>query len=351
MDFFPRSTIVSPLTRIRQERLLPGDGNIVAKVGQEVLAVQVVARAPLSHNFQIVPASKTLGISPEELSESLLVTTGMMVDQGTPLVRKKGLRKGLDSPVEGTLYDVANGNLVFRQVSDFVELRAFARGRVVSHLGNRGVVLEISGSLIQAAWDSGKEGFGTIHVAVETAVAPFTSDQIDTDVAKTVLVTGRINQAEALEHAERAGISGLIAGSITADLLPLARSVSFPVFITNGIGQQGMAGPILDLLQRSEAREVALFMPPRYQQGQRPKIIIPLEASSGKALPPNKQPLTVGQTARIIRPPPHNQIGTVARLYKKKQLTAVGTRVYGAYIKLPDDTVVFVPIVNIEAII
>ena len=352
MEFLTRSTVISPLTLIRRERLLPDIGTIVAKIGQEVSSVQVVARAPLKMNFHVVPASKILGLSPTELTESLLINIGMTVDQGTPLVKKSSIgRKSFNSPVDGTLFDVANGNLVFRQVSDFVELRSLARGRVANHLGNRGVVLEINGSRIQAIWDSGKEGYGTIHVAVDTAVTPFTGSQIYADVAKQVLVTGVVNDAEALEQAERAAINGLIAGSITADLLPLAKSVSFPVFITNGIGEQGMAQPIFDLLQKSEAREVALFTPPRNQSESRSEIIIPLEVVSKDTLPPADQPLTVGQTIRIIRPPYENQIGSVKQIFHKKHLTTIGTRVHGAEIKLADGTAVFVPIANLEAII
>ena len=352
MDFLTRSTIISPLTLIRRERMLPDAGTIVAKIGQEVSPVMVVARAPLKMNFQVVPVATILDMSSEEVADSLLVNIGMTVDQGTPLVKKRGIgRKPFVSPVDGMLYDVVNGSLVFRQVSDFVELRALARGRVVNHLGNRGVVLEISGSRIQAVWDSGKEGFGTIHVAVETAVTPFNASQIYADVAKQVLVTGLVNDAEALQQAERAAVSGLIAGSITADLLPLAQSLSFPVFITNGIGRQGMAQPIFNLLQKSEAREVALFTPPPNQPGARPEIVIPLETVASNTLPPADRPLAVGQTVRIVRPPHENKTGTVTRVYQRKRLTAVGVRAHGVDVELADGTAVFVPIANLEAII
>ncbi|MCB9421034.1 MAG: hypothetical protein H6667_14625 [Ardenticatenaceae bacterium] len=351
MDFLTRSTIISPLTLIRRERMLPDVGTVVAKIGQEVSPVQVVARAPLKMNFQVIPVGKILGLSPAEVANSLLVNVGMTVDQGTPLIKKSGVgRKPFTSPVDGTLYDVANGNLVFRQISDYVELRSLARGRVVNHLGNRGVVLEINGSRIQAAWHSGKEGYGTLHVAVETAVTPFTGSQIYADVAKQVLVTGIVNDAEALQQAERAAISGLIAGSITADLLPLAKSLGFPIFITSGIGKQGMAQPVFNLLQKSEAREVALFTPLYNQFGSRAEIIIPLEVVSKDVVPPAERPLSAGQSVRIVRPPYENRIGTVKRIFQQKHLTEIGTWVHGADIELADGTAVFVPIANLEAI-
>lgn len=352
MDFITRSTIVSPHTLIRRERMLPDEGTVVAKIGQEVSPVMVVARAPLKMSFHVIPAGKILNMSPEEVAESMLINIGMTIDQGTPLIKKRGLgRKPLASSVDGTLYDVANGNLVIRQISDVVELRALARGRVVNHMGKRGVVLEINGSRIQAIWDSGKEGHGTIHVAARKPAAPFTANQIYADVAKQVLVTGVVDDAEALQQAQRGDISGLIAGSIKADLIPQAQSLNFPVFITNGIGSQGMAQPIFDLMLKSEAREVALFTAPRGQSGGRPEIVIPLEAVSKDTVPPADQPLAVGQMVRVIRPPYVNQMGTIAHIYQGKRLTTIGTRVHGADIELVDGTAVFVPIANLEAII
>ncbi|MCP4426210.1 MAG: hypothetical protein GY803_17100 [Chloroflexi bacterium] len=352
MNYYTRSTIIAPLTRIRRERLLPSGGTVFAKVGQEVSPVQAVARMPLKMDFQIVPVCKLLGISPDELAKHILVSKGDAVSQGDPLVAKRGLgRKAFVSPVEGTVYAVVNGRIIFRQVSDFVELRALVHGRVVNRVANRGIVLEINGSRIQAVWDSGKEGFGAIHVAAKTAVAPLTTNQLKEEITNRVLVTGKITQAETLETAQRAGVSGLIAGSITADLIPAARAVNYPVFAANGIGEQGMTPQIFQLLQESEARDVALFNSPPNHSGVRPEIIIPLEAVPGEDLPPVGRPLAPGQTVRILRPPFENRVGVVAHLHKHSQTTSIGIKAYGADIKLPDGRLVFAPIANLDAII
>jgi hypothetical protein len=76
-----------------------------------------------------------------------------------------------------------------------------------------------------------------------------------------------------------------------------------------------------------------------------------LEAVSKDTVQPAGDPLAVGQTVRIIRPPHANQTGAVTHIYQQKRLTTIGTRVYGADIKLADGTAVFVPIANLEAII
>jgi len=351
MDFLTHSTIVSPLTRIRQERLLPGKGEVLAKIGQVMTPVQVVARMPLKSNFQVVPVCRLLHISPEELANNLLINPGDMVEKGTPLVKKRGLgRKVFVSPVDGTLYDVVNGRLVFQQVADLITLRALAHSRVVNRIAERGVILEINGARVQAVWDSGKEGFGIIHVAGATAVTPLNANQLDGDLSERILVTGAITQTDVLEQADYAQLGGLIAGSIAADLLPPARSVSYPIFITDGFGAQGMADPTFQLFQQLEARDVALFTQPPGQAGRRPEIVIPLDTIPGDA-PPAGQPLAAGQTVRILRPPFHNQVGVVMHIYQRTHRTPIGVRTYGADVQLPDGQITFVPIANLDVII
>ncbi len=351
MEFLTSSTIISSLTRIRQKRLLPVPGKLVAKVGQEVSPVQVLARAASQVNYEVVPVCKLLRISPEELTEHLLVSKGAHVEPGVPLVKSRGLgRKEFVSPVEGTLFDVVNGRLVFQRTSGIIELRALAHGRVVGLVGNQGVELEIQGSHIQAVWDSGKEGNGAIHVVAETAVSPLGNQTIDTEISKRILVAGKITQLEALEEADRAGVSGLIAGSITANLLEAAKSFSFPIFITDSIGDQGMAEPIFTLMQKSEAREVALFNSPPYAPEIRPGIVIPLKAVPGEEAE-SKHSLALGQTVRILRSPYSNQVGTVTHIYQYARPTAVGSQVYSANITLADGQVVPIPIANLDIII
>jgi len=174
---------------------------------------------------------------------------------------------------------------------------------------------------------------------------------IEAEAANRVLITGKITQAEALKQAEQYGINGLVAGSITAELLPAARAANYPVFITDGIGEQGMSTPIFDLFQHSEARDIALFTSLPDQPDGRPEIVIPLEAAATDAELPIGQPLTVGQTVRVLRLPFANEIGKVTHLYQRTQMTDVGIRAYGVDVQLANGQTVFIPIANLEAII
>jgi hypothetical protein len=353
MQRFTRTTVVEPATKIRQERLLPTKGEVVVRVGQQVSPVQVVARAPQDTDFYVLPASDLLQIPPDQLSEHLLVDAGSTLEQGTPLVHKQSLlgRKNLVSPVEGILYEVRNGRLILQQISDWIELRAMVQGRIVSQVLNRGVVIEVSGSLIQAVWGSGKEGYGKIKVVTETADMPFTAEHVSGEVLDHAIVVGRVTELSALKAAEENDVRGLIAGSMPTALCQRARAFSFPIILTDGIGNQGMATPIFQLLRESEKREATLFARPPDRSGRRPEIVIPLAASGATEPPPSRQPLAIGQTVRVLRPPYASQVGKIVKLYTHLQPTPINTRSHGAKVKLTDGQVVFVPYANLDAII
>lgn len=353
MPRFIRSTIVEPLIKIRQERLLPMRGEVVARVGQEVSPGQVVARSSGELDFVVIPVSEKLRIVPDDIEKYLQVQIGEPVEQGTVLVEQRRLIGGktLVSPVEGSLYDVKNGRLIIQRATDRVELRALLQGRVVNQIPGRGVVLEAHGSLIQGVWGSGKEGVGPLKVVARGPDSILQMGQLDAEVTNKVVIAGRINQPDVLEKAAQLEVRGIILGSMSSALCQMAGSLPFPVILTDGIGQQRMALPVFQLLQQAEGREASIFGRFPDALGNRPEIVIPGTAVSTTDPPSNRKLLAVGQTVRILRTPYSSQVGQVVNLYTYAQLTPIGIRARGADVKLPDGNVVFVPYANLDAII
>jgi hypothetical protein len=283
MNYLPSITQVKALTTIRRERLLPQPGEVIVRAGQEVSPVQVVARASQDTGFQILRASQMLGVSPEELPKYLLVEEGTAVQRGMPLMRGKrnllGRGKRYACPVDGVLYQIRNGYLILQHTPELVELRAMMHSRVANVVSDRGVILETNGSLIQAMWDSGKDAYGKLKVLARSAEDILEAGQLGPDVHGAILVTGRIEKRELLQQAEENGVRGIIVSSLPADISRAVRSLSYPVFLTDGIGYQSMAEPIFQLLKQSEGREVSLFMRTPERRGSRPEIVIPLPAT------------------------------------------------------------------------
>lgn len=343
------TTTVQRMIQIRRERLLPITGEVIANEGQEVSPIQVVARTPRESGLHIIPASDELRVEAASLEEYLQVEPGEDIEVGTVLAQKRGFprRKNLLSPINGTFLGTRNGRIILRHNPEWLELRAMVRGRVVRTIENRGVEIEINGSLIQAAWGASKEGYGPIKLATRTADAPLTSDMFTTETSSQILIVGHLNDPEVLQQAAANEVRGLIAGSITADLLEAAEAAPFPIVVTDGIGRQRMAAPIFQLFLQSEKKEATLLG--LTNSNRRAEIIIPQAGAA--AAPPPVSTLKVGQAVRILRAPHHNEVGEVVRVYERSRTTAVLSQVYGADVQLPDGNTTFVPYANLDAFI
>jgi hypothetical protein len=357
MQHYPTTTIVKALTKIRRERMLPQAGEIAVRVGQEVSPVQVVARASRESGFKLINAARELNLPPAELPKYLQVEVGAAVQRGTPLVRSKGgllsgRGKKLSSPIDGVLHQVYNGLLVIQQTPELLELRSMMQGRVANLLSNRGVALETNGSLIQAWWDNGREGYGKIRVMANAADGMVHGSQVGPDVRGMIVVVGRINDLVVLQKAEDNGARGIIAGSMPAQICLVATAFSFPVVLTEGIGLHPMAEPIFKLLRDSEGREASLFSRSTDGPGSRPEIVIPVPASvEAEKMTVAEHPIGVGQQVRILSAPYHSQVGKVVAIHSHPRPTAVGSRAAGADIELASGEVAFIPFSNLDIIL
>lgn len=357
MQHYPTTTIVKALTKIRRERLLPQAAEIAVRVGQEVTPVQVVARASLETGFKIMNAARELNLAPADLPNHLQVEVGAAVQRGTPLVRSKGgllsgRGKKFASPVDGVLHQVYNGLLIIQQTPELLELRAMMQGRVAAMISNRGVALETNGSLIQAWWDNGKEGYGKIRVMANTAEGSVHPSQLGGDVRGTIVVVGRVTDLSLLQKAEDNGARGIIAGSMPTQLCLVAIGLSFPVVLTEGVGSQPMAEPIYKLLRDSEGREASLFSRMTDRAGSRPEIVIPVPASvESDRTTAADHAIAIGQNARILSAPYTSQVGKIAAIHSHPRPTMIGTRAPGADVELSGGEVVFIPFSNLDIIL
>lgn len=351
MNVLTRSTIVQTQTKLRRERLLPQPGEVVVTPGQEVSPVQVVARTHYAVRFHIIPASEIWHIPAEDVAKYLVVSSGTEVHAGDALLQKKRLvgNKTLESPLDGTFFGVDNGRLILQQ-HEWLDLRALVRARVVNSIPRRGIVLEIFGTQIQGVWGSGKEGYGKLRLMVHAERGTITPEQIDQKLENQVVVVGSVNQPEILGYLQKVSVSGLIVGTMGAALVDKARTMNYPIVLTDGYGVRGMAANVFRLLGQHEGGDAALFAREPDYWGNRPEIILPHE-STGNVTTTAYRPLTTGQTVRLLRAPYASQVGEVVRLNRLQQATESGSRAHGADIKLADGTVVFVPYANLDTIV
>lgn len=354
MSYFPQVTVARSGVKIRRERLLPRPGEVAVRPGQDVTPIHVVARAAEETGFHILRASEVLNVAPESLRDYLLVEEGTALERGMPLLRKRnflGQTRRYGSPVDGVLFQVRDGNLILRLNPRLFELRAQMNGFIVNVFPGRGVSIETTGTLIEALWGSGKEGFGKLHLAAEDREAPIEATAVGAAAAGNVLVGGRLDNLETLGTALTSGARGIVVGSVSAPILAAASTIPIPILVTDGVGKMPMSPPIFERLQAAAGREASLFGVYGSPRGQRPAIVIPDEArGNADPLPEAGAAITAGQTVRILRGAHAGAIGEVMTLYAQPHTTSIETRVPGADVKVGEGEVTFVPYTNLDLI-
>lgn len=352
MEIYPTTTVIKAMAEIEIERLLPVAGEVMVREGQDVSAVQVVARAKQHRGVVVFHGSEALGVPAEDVEKYLVAPQGTMVQKGDPLLVKKGSfgrSKQLFAPTSGIITQVRHGYVLFERKPGLTELRAMVPGQISQVIPNKGVRVVTLGSLIQGVWSSGREGIGEIKILVKSAKGvPSQSDFYDGRSA--IVVVGHLDQPKLVEIGEEYGVRGFITGTISAEVYEAARTFNIPVLATDGVGMRPMNKLIFDLLRQNEGQEVCLLG--RTAAGQRPQLIIPhLNDVPEVEEVPDSVALRRGQRVRLITPPHTGRIGTVVGIFKRPRATAVGIQSTGANVALPDGQIVFVPHENLDIII
>ena len=347
----PSMTTIHPFTTIRRERMLPLPGEVVAQRGDEVSPVQVVARAARPRGFTILDAAAMLDVPPEEVPGYLLVNEGTALQRKKPLLEKPGFfgARRFESPVNGILYRVKRGRVILQHTPQMIELRAMLHGRVVATRPRYGVVVEAQGALIQAAWGSGQEGYGTVRVVVDDPGAALEEAHIGVNARGSILVAGRVESAAVLERAGDSSVRGIVVGFIPGRLATALARYRFPVIVTEGFGTgKGMATPVFELLQKTDGREGSVLSG---ESSGRPELIVPAtDAEQEPGAPGEEQRLRRGQRVRLLRAPHAGKVGEIVSVHNQSQATAPGYRLPGVRVALEDGQLVFVPALNVELI-
>jgi hypothetical protein len=213
-----------------------------------------------------------------------------------------------------------------------------------------GVELQLIGSIVQAIWDSGRESHGRLVISTESNNNELTLDNIRPEIGRNIVVAGKLSGNELLEVLENYQTRGLIVGSIPAALIPKAREVVFPIFVTDGFGEQPMSAPLFEILQQSSGKEASLLRGPGENGDQRSEIIIP--TSDPQYVKSDKlgwDLLKNGDFVRVVMSR-HNLLGKVITVHPEARRTISGGWMPGADIELNSGEVVFVPYTNIDVI-
>ena len=342
---------LSHLTRIRRERVLPRPGEVLVDPGDRVESSQVVARASVSSDFRIVAVARLLGVSASEAEDCLRIDLGDTVHRGDIIAKQGGfLGRSVESPIDGVMTALGGGRALLEAQPAPFELHAYIPGTVVNVRRHQRISIETAGALIEATWGSGGEGVGVLKGMTRGPKDPLQVRAVDPSCHGSILVAGTIPDPEPLARARDVEVRGIVAGSLSPDLIPTVKELPFPVIVVDGLGNLPMMEDAFALLKEHEGREASISGQTEIRlTSKRPEIIIPRPNSK----PPEHETVSYGELAkgarvRIARAPHLGSVGTVIDIPQHARRIATGARAYCAEIDIGQDEPVFVPLVNVE---
>ena len=359
---------------IQKERRLPLEGEVLVEAGATVKAEDVVAKADLPGNVQLLNVANLLSVPPEEVAEHMLKSVGETISEDEIIATTKGLfglfKSLARSPIDGTIESVSDvtGQVILREPPIPVEVKAYTDGTVTEVLPDEGVTVETYGTYIQGIFGIGGETIGNLTVVTESPSDALTAEEIKAEHRDNILVGGSLVTTDAIQKAIQNGVRGIIAGGIDdADLRELlgyelgvaitgSEEIGITLVITEGFGSIAMAEQTFTLLKVREGMKTSINGATQIRAGVvRPEILIPFapdatasasDAADGAA----EGLLEVGSSVRVIREPHFGKLGRVTELPVELQNLETEAQVRVLRVELENGEQTILPRANVEAI-
>ena len=358
---------------IEKERRLPLEGEVLVETGATVKAEDVVAKADLPGNVQLLNVANLLSVPPNEISEYMLKPIGESVSKDEIIAMTKGLfglfKSQARSPIDGTIEAVSDvtGQVILREPPIPVEVKAYTDGTVTETVPTEGVTVETYGTYIQGIFGIGGETVGDLVVVAKSSSEELTAEQILSEHRDNILVGGSLVTTDAIQKAIQQGVKGIIAGGIDdADLRELlgyelgvaitgSEEIGITLVITEGFGRIAMAEQTFTLLKAREGMKTSINGATQIRAGVvRPEIVIPLVSEATGPANTDEDTagsiLEVGSSVRIIREPYFGQLGRVTELPVELQSLETEAQVRVLRVELENGEQTTLPRANVEAI-
>ncbi|MFN8454512.1 MAG: hypothetical protein U0401_07530 [Anaerolineae bacterium] len=360
----PERTI-NAQTKVTVRRMLPVAGEVLVQRGQPVEALTPIAKAEVPRRYHIIDVARQLGRPQVDMEAVMLKAVGDSVQANEVVAHISGglpfLQRKVRAPVAGQITTVGSGWVLLETERVEVELLAFINGLVSRIIPDRGVILEASGAMIEAACGFGGEAYGLLKRMVDTSADTIAPESINDSLKNCILLAGRTVTEEILYRAEEAEVKGLIVGSIDAALLKLDPPSQVRVVATEGFGDIPMSDYTFGLLGTLDSREISI-------RGHTPHVLASMGAAPEDALPvimatsskasslaalakkEVKPSLEVGSRVRVVRGPHFGTSGVIKALPPNPLTNAAGLIAPSAHISLPNDAP-YIPLANLEQIV
>lgn len=339
-----------PLANFRRSQELPVAGTILVRTGQKISVGDPLAEAVLPTGHALVDVTRSLGLETAKQAEELIDRKiGEQLGEKDIIAETGGMFSNvIRTPAPGTIISIHNGVVLIETRSETVKLNAQVPGTVVDIIGNRKIVIEINGALVQGIWGNGKMGRGPLVNRAETPDAALVSGSLDMAARGAVVMAGYCNDENVLDLAAHLPVAGLILGGMPARMIAAARNQPYPILLLEGFGLLPINPAAFALLRTNTNREISINACDSDPfTGTHPEAVI--------ALPADGEPLkeqveyTAGQLVRVTAYPYFGQTGMIEKVLPGNTLLVSGLRAQAAQVRFIDESRI-IPLSNLEII-
>jgi len=344
--------IVAGMVPIKRERQLPFHGEILVELGENVHPEDIIAEASIPSQLQVLDVAKALGLEPSAADNYLVRDVNEPLEQGDVIAQYDGVVTRLvRMPVNGWLVAFDQGRAYISTDAVTTRLQAGMIGKVEAITPGLGVVISTVGSLLQGAWGNGLVGSGLLQV-LPTHPDTTQEDAVDdTSIRGHIIAVGGSCQREQLVEFTLQGVTGLILGSLSPELVPFVKDLPFPVIVLQGFGELPIDSIRFQLLE-SRSGSIACINACGGDgfSGTPPEVVIPQPGGEYEEHP-DFQKLAVGQLVQVNSGQHRGKSGIVKELPEASVNFESGLEVPSATIHLvSDDQLINIPRRNLFVI-
>ncbi|MCS6836908.1 MAG: hypothetical protein NZ750_12940 [Anaerolineae bacterium] len=352
MSYFPEQRIITSQGHFERETRLPAEaiGVVLMTEGRAVDVRDKVLRGFVPSRHVIIEAAQELRLNdPAELSKLLLVKERVVVEKGTAIAGRDPKRgKRIFAPIDGLIVYVGGGRIIMQAAPEVFELEAGVRGTVSAIYGNEGLSISTSGAILQGVWGNDQRRIAYLRLEPADGVEVLSPDSLDQAYRNEIVVSTRPISERALYIAEERNFAGLIAPSMSANLIPRVMAMEMAVLLTEGFGNLTMSEQALALLREFESYQAIIdAYKPRRSAARRPELVIPRAGDAPQAVDLHLV-LRRNSKVRVVREPYYGQQGRVVDLPRGLMTLPNGLRVACATVDLGLGEVVQIPLANLE---
>ncbi len=342
---------ISPAIKIHRNRMLPVNGSVIVRKGQKVNENDIIAEASLPAHHVLIDVVQAFGLADPKLAATYIKrAAGETLDHHDIIAETGGMfSRIIRTPKPGKIITVRDGLVVIETEAKSISLKALYPGFVFDILQDRGVVIETSGAVIQAAWANGLTGVGPLICKTDSRSDELVFSSLEVTARGAVIAGGTCSKPDVLTQAAQLPVAGLILGTMPASMIEVAKAQPYPILLIDGFGNTGMDSTSWKLLFSLVNKEVIL-------NGETTGGLIPTKPEVMVSAPVDEQNsasakmFTSGQTVRVHTAPNLGQTGRIEKILPGTVTLANGLKVAAASIIMDNNERKTIPVANLDVI-